>query len=55
MKLNRRWHEKNRMPKNPSLEERIKWHVEHSKNCRCRPISEKILTEIKKRSKKTRP
>jgi hypothetical protein len=55
MTINRAWHGKNRMLKNPSLEERITWHLEHSKNCSCRPIPEKILAEIKKREKSARP
>ena len=55
MTINRSWHGKNRMLKNPSLEERITWHLEHSKNCSCRPIPEKILAEIKKREKSARP
>ena len=42
MKTNRMWHEKNRMPKNPSLEERVKWHKEHIKNCACRPVPESL-------------
>ena len=50
MKINRKWHEKNRMPKNPSLEQRIRWHLEHSKDCACRPIPQRLLTEIEKRS-----
>jgi hypothetical protein len=34
------------MPKNPTLEQRIEWHLEHQKNCKCRPIPEKLLREI---------
>jgi len=48
MKINKEWHLKNRMPKNPSLEERIKWHIEHVKNCACRPIPKRLQTEIEK-------
>ena len=36
MKLNKEWHHKNKMPKNPTLQERITWHKEHMKNCKCR-------------------
>jgi len=50
--MNKEWHLKNKMPKNPSLDERIKWHVEHAKNCLCRPLGGKILEEIKKRGLK---
>ena len=36
------------MPKNPTIEERIKWHKEHSKNCACRPTPTKLLAKMKK-------
>lgn len=49
MKINRVWHTNNKMPKNPTLDERIEWHLAHVKNCSCRPLSGKILEEIKKR------
>ena len=26
-KINKEWHEKNKMPANPSLEEKVKWHL----------------------------
>ncbi len=40
--INKDWHLKNRMPKNPSIDERIKWHVTHAKNCACREMPESI-------------
>lgn len=49
MKINASWHSKNKMPKNPTLDERIAWHLAHSKNCACRPLKGKIMDEIKKR------
>jgi hypothetical protein len=49
MKINKEWHLKNKMPKNPTLEQGIKWHVEHARNCQCRKLGGKILEEIKKR------
>ena len=27
MKINKEWHEKNKMPKNAKFEERVKWHL----------------------------
>jgi hypothetical protein len=48
-KLNREWHLKHKMPKNPTREQRLDWHEEHSKNCACRPMPGKLLAEIKKR------
>jgi predicted DNA-binding protein (MmcQ/YjbR family) len=49
-KLNKGWHEKNRMPDRPTMKERIKWHLGHVKNCGCRPIPNRVLEEIKKQS-----
>jgi len=47
--INKQWHLKNKMPKNPKIEERLKWHLEHQKNCDCRPIAGKLKDEIIKR------
>jgi len=47
MTINKEWHLKNRMPKNPSQKERMEWHIEHSKNCDCRRPTEKLLAKIK--------
>ena len=49
-KLNAEWHRKNRIPKNPTIEQRIEWHLEHQKHCKCRPIPEKLFMEMKKRN-----
>ena len=48
-KLNKEWHLAHQMPENATTEDRIAWHIEHSKNCACRPIPEKLKVEIKKR------
>jgi len=50
MKINAKWHLANKMPKNPTLDQRVKWHAEHAENCSCRPLEGKIFEEIKKRS-----
>ena len=42
-KTNRLWHEQNRMPKNPTIQQRIEWHLAHAKACECRPIPQPIL------------
>ena len=41
-KLNEKWHLANKMPKNPKLEERIKWHKAHAIYCKCREMPESI-------------
>jgi hypothetical protein len=49
MKINKEWHLGHKMPKNPTLDQRVNWHVEHARNCTCRALGGKILEEIKKR------
>jgi len=51
-KINAKWHLANKMPKNPTIDQRINWHLVHTKNCVCRPLGGKILKEIKKRGLK---
>ena len=41
-RINKQWHDANRMPKNPSVEQRIQWHVQHTQSCACRPIPPKL-------------
>lgn len=50
MKINKAWHLTHQMPKNPTFEQRVEWHLDHQKNCSCRPIPEKLLEEIRKRN-----
>ena len=49
MKINKEWHLKHKMPKNPTIEQRMAWHLEHSKHCQCRKIEGKLAGEMKKR------
>ncbi len=49
MSINKEWHLKNKMPRNPTFEQRVKWHLAHSKNCSCRPIDVKLVEEMKRR------
>ncbi|MFI5129153.1 MAG: hypothetical protein ACHQFX_04150 [Chitinophagales bacterium] len=50
MKLNKEWHLAHPMPKNPTEEQRIEWHIEHAKHCQCRKIPPKVKAEMKKRN-----
>ncbi|MBK7525538.1 MAG: hypothetical protein IPI53_15710 [Saprospiraceae bacterium] len=50
MKINKEWHEKNKMPKNATFEQRVKWHLDHIKHCECRPVPEKLLAEMKEKN-----
>ncbi|MEI7961304.1 MAG: hypothetical protein WCI04_03125 [archaeon] len=45
-KINAEWYLAHKMPKNPSFEERAKWHLEHAQVCGCRGISDKLKTEL---------
>jgi len=47
MPINKQWHSKNKMLKNPTLDQRIMWHEEHAKQCGCRPIPQKLSEAIK--------
>ena len=51
MSINSEWHQKNRMPKNPTEKERLDWHIEHAKNCSCRPMPESLKQLIKSKQK----
>ena len=48
MKINATWHKNHRMPKNPTLNQRIQWHQEHVNHCICRPIPQKLQELMKK-------
>lgn len=54
MKLNKAWHLQHPMPANPTLDERIAWHLEHKKHCSCREIPPKLQEEINRRKKKNK-
>ena len=49
MKINEGWHRAHPIPKNPSMEARIRWHVAHAEACGCRPIPEGVKREIANR------
>jgi len=48
-KLNRAWHEQNRMPPKATLEQRIAWHAEHQKHCACRETPEGLAPYLRKK------
>ena len=47
--MNGAWHEANPMPKNPTLDQRIAWHLAHAANCGCRPVPDKLAEEMRRR------
>ena len=48
MPINRDWHEKHKMPKNPTEKERLEWQIGHAEHCDCRPTPEWVKAEMKK-------
>jgi hypothetical protein len=44
--MNKDWHNQNRMPRNASPKERIQWHIEHVKNCSCRPFPKELRSKL---------
>jgi hypothetical protein len=54
MPINAAWHRAHPMPKNPTQDERIAWHVDHAERCGCRPIPESLRREIERRARKRR-
>lgn len=49
-KINKQWHQRNIMPKNPTKAQRAKWHLGHIENCACRkptPGVQKLLDEVR--------
>ena len=51
MKMNKAWHLAHPMPKKPTFEQRLEWHIDHQKNCSCRPIPDKLLELMKNKDK----
>ena len=46
---NTEWHLKHQLPKNPTLDQRVTWHMEHARRCPCPSQNQDILEELKKR------
>jgi hypothetical protein len=54
MAINAKWHKANRMPKNATFEQKVKWHTEHNQNCNCRPGFPKKLAEEMEKKKENK-
>jgi hypothetical protein len=46
--MNREWHKEHKMPAGATEKERIEWHLEHARNCTCRPFPKKLLVKAVK-------
>lgn len=49
MSINKEWHQTHPMPKNPSFENRVTWHLEHVLHCGCRKIPRQLAAEMARR------
>lgn len=54
MAINAVWHRAHPMPKNPTMDDRIRWHKGYAQNCGCRPIPDGVRKEIQRRAKGNR-
>lgn len=48
-KLNATWHRGHQMPRNATLDQRVRWHLAHARACACRDVPATIRAELKKR------
>jgi hypothetical protein len=46
MAPNATWHQANPMPANPTFEQRVAWHREHSLACGCRKPPDDIAARL---------
>lgn len=47
--INENWHRKHVMPKNATMDQRVRWHLEHARACACREIPGTVLEELRRR------
>ena len=49
-KVNAEWHRAHRMPRNATLDQRVKWHLEHLEHCACRTgLPKTVAAELERR------
>lgn len=53
--INAEWHKAHKMPKNPTVAQRVAWHTEHAKSCRCREMTPKIREMIETHKAAAKP
>jgi hypothetical protein len=51
--MNTEWHRKNKMPTKATEKERLAWHLEHRRECGCRPIPERLAAFAERNRKET--
>jgi hypothetical protein len=52
-KTNAEWHRANRMPKNPTEEQRVQWHAAHAEACGCRAVPPALAAKIRALKRKS--
>ena len=50
--MNKDWHEQHKMPRDASPKVRNQWHLEHAKNCSCRPFPKGLLSKLNEQEKR---
>lgn len=48
--MNADWHRDHVLGSGASLDRRVSWHVQHAKECGCRPIPDPVRREIEARA-----
>jgi hypothetical protein len=48
-KFNATWHRGHKMPPNPTLDQRVRWHLAHARACACREIPATVRAELMQR------
>jgi hypothetical protein len=48
--MNADWHRSHVLASNAPMDARIEWHLEHARECACRPIPPSVLAEIEART-----
>lgn len=46
--LNRERHQSNKMPLKATMDQKIKWHIDHVAHCKCRPMPIKLRQRYKR-------
>ena len=46
--MNRDWHQEHKMPDRATEAERIAWHLDHARNCGCRPIPKQMIQRVER-------
>jgi hypothetical protein len=44
--MNREWHLQHKMPASATEQQRVQWHLEHTRNCSCRPFPMGLLANL---------